>query len=97
LPSREKGALDYGQLMDGRDRVGQVTKGTVIVSGPGNLSWNYPVIVTADSLDSRLKPVASAGTFYKKFHEKDLPTGVYSATFEDERGHRWGSVSWRME
>ncbi|MBW8874214.1 MAG: alpha-2-macroglobulin [Acidobacteria bacterium] len=60
-------------------------EGRVIVQGPGDLVWRYPVEVTA------------AGSFYKFFKEEKLPTGVYSARFEDKDGHSFGSVSWRME
>jgi alpha-2-macroglobulin len=59
--------------------------GKVIVQGPGDLVWRYPVEVTA------------AGSFYKYFKEEKLPTGVYSARFEDQDGESFGTVSWRME
>ncbi|HEV7515639.1 MAG TPA: alpha-2-macroglobulin, partial [Thermoanaerobaculia bacterium] len=70
---------DKGELTPDR-RPGQV-----IVQGPGDLVWRYPVEVTA------------AGSFYKFFKEEKLPTGVYSARFEAKDGTAFGSVSWRME
>ena len=60
-------------------------KGKVIVQGPGDLIWRYPVEVT------------EAGSFYRAFTEQKLPTGVYSAYFEDSRENRYGEVSWKME
>lgn len=74
LRKREKGEL----APDRRE-------GRVIVQGPGDLVWRYPVEITA------------AGSFYKFFKEEKLPTGVYSARFEDKDGVSFGSVSWRME
>jgi uncharacterized protein YfaS (alpha-2-macroglobulin family) len=74
LRRRDKGELS----VDRRD-------GRLIVQGPGDLVWRYPVDVTA------------AGSFYKFFKEEKLPTGVYSARFEDKDGQSFGSVSWRME
>jgi len=59
--------------------------GRVVVQGPGDLIWRYPVDVTA------------AGSFYKAFSEQKLPTGVYTAYFEDTHENRWGAVSWKME
>ena len=52
---------------------------------PGDLVWRYPVEIT------------EAGSFYKFFKEEKLPTGVFSAHFEDKDGRAYGSVSWRME
>jgi len=60
--------------------------GWVVVEGPGDLAWKYPVALTAD------------GSFYHKFAEPQLPTGVYRAHLEDkDRKERWGDVSFRME
>ncbi|MCU0240934.1 MAG: MG2 domain-containing protein [Vicinamibacteria bacterium] len=59
--------------------------GRVIVTGPGDLEYRYPANVTP------------AGSFYQKFQEKDLPTGVYRARFEDAQGVSHGSVSFRVE
>ena len=61
LRRRDKGEL----TPDRRD-------GQVIVQGPGDLVWRYPVELT------------EAGSFYKFFKEEKLPTGVYSAHFEDK-------------
>lgn len=60
-------------------------KGKVVVQGPGDLIWRYPVEIT------------EAGSFYRAFTEQKLPTGVYSAYFEDAHENRWGEVSWKME
>jgi uncharacterized protein YfaS (alpha-2-macroglobulin family) len=45
---------------------------SVIVQGPGNKQWTYPVTLTP------------YGSFYHKFDEKDLPTGEYRAIIKDE-------------
>jgi uncharacterized protein YfaS (alpha-2-macroglobulin family) len=61
-------------------------QGWLIVEGPGDLAWNYPVTVSP------------AGSFYHKFTEKELPTGTYRAHLESEdRKERYGSVSFQME
>lgn len=58
----------------------------LIVEGPGGLSWKYPVKMT------------DMGSFYHKFTEKDLPTGVYTAHLENnERNERYGMVTFQME
>ncbi|MCM3877317.1 MAG: MG2 domain-containing protein, partial [Thermoanaerobaculia bacterium] len=59
--------------------------GTIVVEGPGELAWRLPV------------PVSEAGSFYHLFKEKNLPTGVYNAHFEDKKKRRFGHVSFRME
>lgn len=60
--------------------------GWVIVEGPGDLSWKYPVEVSA------------AGSFYQKFAERDRPTGAYRVHFEDkDRRNRYGSASFQIE
>jgi uncharacterized protein YfaS (alpha-2-macroglobulin family) len=59
--------------------------GTVVVNGPGDLAWRLPVEVTAH------------GSFYHAFQQAKLPTGVYTATFEDHAGTSYGKVSFRME
>lgn len=62
------------------------TDGWVIIQGPGDLSWKYPVKLT------------EMGSFYHKFSEKDLPTGVYTAHLENnERTESYGTVSFQME
>jgi len=60
-------------------------EGQLVVQGPGDLIWRFPVAIT------------EAGSFYKFFKEEKLPTGVYSAHFEDKNDDSFGSVSWRME
>lgn len=42
----------------------------VVVEGPGNLVWRYPVTLT------------EAGSFYQEFDEPDRPTGDYQAYLE---------------
>jgi len=60
--------------------------GWLVVEGPGDLAWKYPVELSA------------AGSFYHKFQEKDLPTGVYRAHLEDQtRDERYGGVSFQIE
>lgn len=61
-------------------------EGWVVVEGPGDLAWRYPVTLTA------------AGSFYHRFQEKDLPTGTFTAHFEDKnRKNRYGSVSFEVQ
>ncbi len=61
--------------------------GFVVVDGPGDLEWRYPATVTPE------------GSFYHRFDEEKLPTGVYRATFEtaDDIHQQLGSVSFRKE
>ncbi|MCP4104125.1 MAG: alpha-2-macroglobulin [Desulfobacteraceae bacterium] len=59
-------------------------EGFVVVDGPGDLEWRYPVNLT------------SVGSFYHKFDEEKLPTGEYTAWFEYNRA-RYGSVTFRKE
>ena len=47
---------------------------TLIVKGPGNKQWTYPLTLTEH------------GSFYHKFDEKDLPTGDYTAYIERQYG-----------
>src|SRR5258706_5083418 len=70
LRKREKGELKP-ELLTGR----------LIVQGPGDLVWRYPMEVTA------------AGSFYKFFKEEKLPTDGFSAHFEDKDGTAYGSGS----
>jgi len=75
LRRQEKGHL-HGIKLDG----------SVVVEGPGDLVWRYPVNLTGE------------GSFYVKFLEKDRPTGPYRASFEDqERKIRYGSVPFQLE
>jgi hypothetical protein len=58
----------------------------LVVEGPGELAWKYPVTVT------------ESGSFYHRFHEPELPTGTYTAHLEDQkRQERWGHVSFQLE
>ena len=57
----------------------------VVVDGPGNRHWRYPVTMTP------------AGSFYRLFSEKKLATGTYSAHLENRKREAFGSVSFRME
>jgi uncharacterized protein YfaS (alpha-2-macroglobulin family) len=59
--------------------------GFVVVEGPGDLAWRYPVTTSP------------LGTFYHRFQEKDLPTGTFTAHFETPRGDRYGQVAFRVE
>ena len=62
------------------------TSGWLVVDGPGDLRWSYPLTLTA------------AGSFYHKFHEKDVPTGTYRVHFEtQDRTGRYGRVSFQIE
>ena len=74
LRTRHQGALRI-------DRRG----GELVVSGPGDASWRYP-----------LKPTA-AGSFYHLFKEETAATGNYTAHFEDKHGRRCGQVSFVKE
>ncbi len=60
-------------------------EGHVVVEAPGDLGFRYPVTLSPN------------GSFYHAFSEPKLPTGVYSASFEDGGGQRHGRVSFRME
>lgn len=60
-------------------------KGFLVVDGPGDLVWRYPITLSAH------------GSFYHRFSEQKLPTGVYGASFELPAGKRLGAVSFRME
>src|SRR5262249_3139936 len=75
LRRREAGALSIVKM-----------SGWVIVEGPGDRSWKYPV------------EVGEAGSFYQKFKESDLPTGAYHVRFEDqERKNSYGSANFQIE
>jgi uncharacterized protein YfaS (alpha-2-macroglobulin family) len=62
-----------------------VVSGTVVIEGPGDLVWRYPVSLT------------KAGSFYQAFSAEKLPTGSYRAAFADEHGATLGQVRFRME
>lgn len=58
---------------------------TLVISGPGDMIWRFPVAVS------------EGGSFYRLFKEKNLPTGAYDAHLEDKRERSYGRVSFRME
>ena len=60
-------------------------EGKLIVTGPGDLVWRFSPDITAQ------------GTLYHLFSADKLPTGVYTAAFEDKQGRRWASTTFRME
>lgn len=61
-------------------------EGFVVVEGPGDLKWRYPVTLNA------------AGSFYHAFSEEKLPTGEYTAHLEEKKiGTRYGKVTFRLE
>jgi hypothetical protein len=77
-----------GYLRDrfaGKLEFGPIKNGTVVVQGPGDLSWRYPVTLT------------SAGSFYYKFEEKGLPTGPFNAHFEDKDGKSHCNTTFKIE
>jgi uncharacterized protein YfaS (alpha-2-macroglobulin family) len=59
--------------------------GFVVVQGPGDLAWRYPVTTS------------ELGSFYQRFQEKDLPTGTFTAHFETTTGANLGQVAFRVE
>lgn len=60
--------------------------GLVVVEAPGDVSWKYPMKLT------------TAGSFYVKFAEKDLPTGTYKALLrERESGPDLGETTFQIE
>ncbi len=61
--------------------------GFLVVEGPGDLVWRYPVTV------------AGNGSFDWKFDEKELPTGTYRVRFEfpDSELELGGTASFRKE
>lgn len=76
LRLREKGRLAVDP---------KITSGHVVVEGPGDLSWRYPVTLT------------KAGSFAYAFTEKDMPTGTFSAHFESSAGQTYCHTSFQME
>lgn len=60
-------------------------KGTLVVRGPGDLEWRYPLALSA------------TGGFHQRFAQQKLPTGEYAARFEDAQGVPLGEVPFRME
>ncbi len=60
-------------------------KGTLVVRGPGDLEWRYPLVLSA------------TGGFFQRFSQQKLPTGEYAARFEDAKGRSLAEVAFRME
>ena len=60
-------------------------RGALVVSGPGDTVWRYPATAS------------DTGGVYHAFHEAKLPSGEYTAWFEDLQGRRWGQASFRLE
>jgi alpha-2-macroglobulin len=60
-------------------------KGFLVVSGPGDLSWRYPLEIT------------SLGSFYYLFSESNTPSGMYSVHYEDEKNCISGYSSFKKE
>ncbi len=59
--------------------------GAVVVEGPGDQRWRRPVTATP------------AGSFYVAFSETNLPTGDYTAHFEDADANAYGEVAFRVD
>lgn len=59
--------------------------GAVVVDGPGERRWRLPV------------EVDEFGSFYVAFEEDEMPSGTYSAFFEEEGGGSYGRTSFRKE
>lgn len=65
-----------------------VSKAELVVQGPGELEWIYPLKLTKQ------------GSYYHKFEEDKLPTGYYSATFRyttDASRRNCGTVQFQKE
>ena len=59
---------------------------SLVVAGPGNKRWTYPLSLTENS------------SFYHKFDEKELPTGNYRAhVFDESDRQRLGYVTFKKE
>jgi alpha-2-macroglobulin len=69
----------------GELKVPKGLNGSLVVQGPGDLSWTYPVELTR------------YGSFYTKFSEEGLPTGNYSARFETAKGERFCHTVFKLE
>ncbi|MBI3776433.1 MAG: alpha-2-macroglobulin [Gammaproteobacteria bacterium] len=59
--------------------------GTLLVQGPGELQWKFPL--TLDEMSG----------FTHTFSEAELPTGTYQAWWESSKGERCGSMSFSKE
>ena len=71
---REKGSLSIA-----------TGKGVLVVRGPGDLEWRYPVVLSP------------TGGFFQRFAQPKLPTGEYAARLEDTEGVSLAEVPFRME
>ncbi len=60
-------------------------KATLVVRGPGDLEWRYPVTL------------GGTGGFFQRFAQEKLPTGEYAAYLQDADGHPLAEVPFRME
>jgi len=56
------------------DILAETGSGTLVVNGPGEKEWRYPLALSGN------------GSFYQQFAENDLPTGEYTAHFENNSG-----------
>ncbi len=59
--------------------------GAVVVHAPTGQTFRYPVRLT------------SAGSFYHLFKEENLPTGEYTAAWENARGEELATARFRLE
>ncbi|MBI2840119.1 MAG: hypothetical protein HYX75_17525 [Acidobacteria bacterium] len=86
-PEEEVHIKGYLRLRErGRLTIPASRKYEILITAPGEKLWTFPVEITAE------------GSFYFKFQEKELPTGVYTATLRDiEDQEEYGSVDWKME
>lgn len=88
-PEEEVHLKGYVRLRDrGRLRRLDLTDTFVVVQGPGDLVWRYPVDLTAE------------GSFHHDFMEADRPTGIYTAYLEGRRKNGMitsRSVDFRLE
>ncbi|MDJ0839531.1 MAG: alpha-2-macroglobulin family protein [Acidobacteriota bacterium] len=76
LRHRKEGKLTMPNNSDSR---------AVVVSGPGDKTWTYPVSLTR------------YGSFYVKFDEKDLPTGDFTVQLDEPEFGRRGYATFKKE
>jgi alpha-2-macroglobulin len=85
-PEEEVHIKGYLRKRDQGKLAPMAMQGWLIVEGPGDLAWKYPVTLSP------------SGSFYHKFSEKALPTGTYRAHLESQdKNERYGDVSFQME
>lgn len=58
---------------------------TLVVTGPGDLAWRYPVTLSP------------TGSFYHLFREPERPTGFYLAALEDGDGNQYGEFQFQLD